>query len=198
MPTTLEKSPMGGVTVQEAEKALPSKKSGKPAYVALIYYPGIESGVGSSDHLITGIKQLKANPFCRCFQFQGQDGVIASITVHPGTNMGYHVRSPLGEKIFKLSYQDFQAIFTIPGNKALIDNGSIVAFFPGESAVFDGGVPQYSDFALEDAKKLLSAQTHEGWVQQSMVTEDRPEMKTLADKRVKEIVEIRRKLQEGN
>ena len=168
-----------------------------PQWVALIYYPALERKNPTNDHLISGLRQGELIPFMRYFQFV-LDNEINTIQVHPGTNLGYHFRS-VGdnrEVIRKLPYSWFRAIFDQKANKRYLDSGVIVPFYPVDGSDLDGQ-PTYSSFSDQDALVLVGAHTHEKWVDLAMIPENRAVIKTAAEARKQEILNVRRKQQEG-
>lgn len=186
------------MTTQTLEKITETPKK-TTSFVALIYYPGVETQESGNNYNLTGIRSFKRMPSMRYFQFDDPvSGVLKSIIVHPGTNIGYHVRNPGDdtERILKLPTEWFEAIFNQPLNKLLLDKKGIIPVYPKPTTTLEG-VPQYSEFSEEDALMLVANHMHEKWINSALVTEQRATVKTLAEERKKQVIENRRKLQEG-
>lgn len=175
----------------------PVETTKKTDWVALIYLPGNEIESVTNDLLISGIRPTKRIPFYRAFQFIDPDtSELRSIRIHPGTNIGYHVLNSTDgtEKVYKLPVKVFDAIFSNPLNSSLVDK-SIKKVYPITTGL--DGIPRYCDFGDEDALLLVQNHTHEKWIDFSLVGENRVAVKTLAEQRKLQIIEHRRKLQEG-
>lgn len=165
-------------------------------WVSLIYYPVLEQRKLGSDHLITQNRGGALIPFLRYFQFMTEEG-MQMIQVHPGTNLGYHVRSVDNTEIIrKLPIEWFDSIFSQKLNKQLLDSGAIKPFYPVSGSDLEGE-PSYADFSEEDALELVNSHTHEKWVNSALSLENRPVIKTASEKRKTEILKLRQKLQEG-
>lgn len=186
---------MATITAEKQEQ----KQLIKPTslWVALIYYPVLEQRKLGSDHLITQNRGGALIPFLRYFQFMTGEG-MKMIQVHPGTNLGYHVRS-IGDNteiIRKLPIEWFESIFSQKLNRDLLNSDAIKPFYPVSGSDLEGE-PSYADFSEEDALELVGSHTHEKWVNSALSLENRPVIKTASEKRKTEILKLRQKLQEG-
>ena len=179
-------------------KKIPASVTDRPNWVSLIYLPGNEINSVTQDFLISGIKQNRRIPFYRAFQYiHPATNEHLSITIHPGTNIGYHVRNNMDdtEVIKKLPSEIFDTIFNQELNRGLLTN-TIIAVFPEKSSDLNE-LPRYSHFSEENALLLVNNHTHEKWINMALVGENRSSVKTAAEARKVQIVEYRRKLQEG-
>ncbi len=179
-------------------KKIPASVTDRPNWVSLIYLPGNEINAVTQDFLISGIRQNRRIPFYRAFQFihpATQENL--SICVHPGTNLGYHVRNNMDdtEVIRKLPTEIFDTIFNQELNKVFLAS-TILAVYPEKSSDLNE-LPRYSHFSDDNALMLLNNHTHEKWIDLALVGETRSVIKTAAEARKLQIIEHRRKLQEG-
>jgi len=181
------------------EKSIDLKITPKPLWLALIYLPGNEINSVNNDFLISGVRPSKRIPFYRSFQYvDPSTKETLSITIHPGTNIGYHVRNNIdnSEKIVKLPVSVYEIIASNPVNQHFF-NGSIVTIYPDKNLEDLEGMPRYLDFSDEDAIRLVNSHTHEKWIDLALIGENRSAIKTTAEARKLQIIEHRRKLQEG-
>jgi len=187
-------------TQEKSSNLIETTKKVTSQWVSLIYLPGNEINVVSNDFLISGIRPNQRIPFYRTFQYLDQDTKeTLSISIHPGTNMGYHVRniSDNTERVFKLPTKVFQTIFDQPLNAPYLERDIIIPVYPVNNTENLDGMPQYADFELNDAIRLVQNHTHEKWINWALVSENRAAVKTEADKRKEQILQHRKKLQEG-
>lgn len=170
-------------------------------WVALIYLPGNEIQLNNSDYLINGNQNKPLIPFYRPFQYIDPDtNEYLSIIVHPGTNIGFHVRNNVDgtEVIRKLPKKVFDAIFNNPLNKIYLANNSIIPVYPLEEfSELSDEQPGYRHFSDDEAILLLNHHTHEKWVDQALIGETRAVVKTTAEARKNVILQNRLKAQEG-
>lgn len=167
-------------------------------WLSLIYLPGNEINSVNQDFLISGAKPNRRIPFYRAFQFVDPDtGELRSIVLHPGTNLGYHVRNNMDntEIIRKITVKILDAIQDNSLNKEIIDKAFKIVY--PKNAVDIEGLPYYRDFSENDAIELVNSHTHERWIDIALVGENRSSVKTAAEARKIQIIEYRRKLQEG-
>ena len=180
------------MAVSTALETKPPTTETKPGYVALVYSPqnGLKTSVLGE---LLDIKQTIRTPFVRYFQFTiGTE--LLTITVHPGTNLGYHTRgADDSELIRKIPVEWIESIQKNKLDTNLLESSFELIYPTKETAE----IPQYADFSEADALKLIASHTHENWIDAALKTETRTRIKTAAEDQKKLVLVQRKKLMEG-
>jgi len=139
-------------------------------------------------------------PALRIFQYLDPFSVMktyATVRVHPGTQMGYHVRQVGSEDIIeRLPVEVLDAIRRKDISDAMFKSGEIQILKPVAKLGLDflnSEEPGYRHFSVDDAKKLIANHQHESWIARALVGETRETIIRLANKRMQAIVSKREK-----